>query len=498
MYEGSASSNQSQHKNALVHDPSCQNEDNFRKDYVDHVSVEYKTRFCAAGKMTYGAAVDTTVSPVDHNDACWFLDIGFYQYISGRAVEYCKTQHSSMTCTGIGNPMDGHKAGLTNFCAGHGAVLDPKRVSKSKTLRHRDYMTGNSGFEDAYLNYEKGFLQLPGCSQPLWRPVKKNITGHYIWDLLDSVTDGNIASDGIKVDSAVLGFRESWGLRMNSNLFHAFQDFLNVYIGSLLLGHAKPHLIWLDNNKAALYEEMLGPFFHSIKGITQFKQKVLLGQFVLAPSGNNSPLYGDLHVIRHPCWKAVFSLASLISGLVHSMPDIASVPITNAELEVVLQIRRLGAILRKITNNNEIEEVLRSVPSVQSVTALDFAKVPTFREQLAVMARCDVFVAPHGAGGVWAAFLPRYGGFIELTPVKVERNKLHAGGWASSVHVARWAGAPFVRVVGGADKDTTGDVERFEVPVDKLRKTMEEVVSLVVVQKTLAIQACQKHKPHKI
>merc|ERR1712232_267499 len=122
-----------------------------------------------------------------------------------------------------------------------------------------------------------------------------------------------------KTEHVVFGFRESFGARIDSNLFHALSGYVNLYVAATLLGHPHPLLIWLDNNKQAWHEEMLLGVFSRISSITDYGENVIaIGRFIIAPSGMNSPLLGDMQIWQHPCWRRIHIVSGLVSAIVQS------------------------------------------------------------------------------------------------------------------------------------------------------------------------------------
>lgn len=69
----------------------------------------------------------------------------------------------------------------------------------------------------------------------------------------------------------------------------------------------------------------------------------------------------------------------------------------------------------RIINNEEglIKELGDSLGDKYNITTIDFGKISTY-ESIKAAASSDIIMGVHGAGLVWASFLPRHGGLVEI------------------------------------------------------------------------------------
>lgn len=79
---------------------------------------------------------------------------------------------------------------------------------------------------------------------------------------------------------------------------------------------------------------------------------------------------------------------------------------------IVIEVRA-GSATRRITNEDELLQIGRKYSRRTTLASLSSMSL---HDQLAVIARTDVYIAIHGAALAWAAFLPPWAVVVELKP----------------------------------------------------------------------------------
>eukprot|EP00747_Dinoflagellata_sp_TGD_P055796 gnl/TRDRNA2_/TRDRNA2_149732_c2_seq2.p1 gnl/TRDRNA2_/TRDRNA2_149732_c2~~gnl/TRDRNA2_/TRDRNA2_149732_c2_seq2.p1 ORF type:complete len:452 (+),score=55.63 gnl/TRDRNA2_/TRDRNA2_149732_c2_seq2:25-1356(+) len=370
--------------------------------------------------------------------------------------------------------------------------IDLSLARPAPQLKYRSW----APLQDGYMTYKPGFLRgnctggkaLPGKDFDLLRDFSTN----YFADLVDSArwappAPAQLEKTKVIRKEAVWFWRESFGQRKDSNLWHAFLGYINVYIAMLTfsIDPREALVLFLDHNLPAFHEDMwsalsggkppcgLGPECWDGHSSLLFERVTIVG------SMGQSPHNGQVNWIRPSCGEPVHAqrglalrilqhygldaqrfprLPSLVAGgssAAPSMRDVPEglVPSTAAEMPVrLLLVARRKVSARKFANEDEMQAALRELCESQERSgsnrcepaSADMAEAGPIREQIALVSRTDALLAAHGAACTFMNFLPRYGGFMEIMHLVKPKARNDCPGWCTLQHMASWAGLSVV------------------------------------------------------
>lgn len=460
-------------------------------------ALETQSASQCLSKLAFSEAVRIAGVPPSRSRSCIQMDEGFYQSFGRRARRLCESSstdatfppQSSLACMVDFNPLHPRNAGQANLCRGQNLWLDLPLATPKRRLRYRQW-SEYKGDSQSYMTYEPGFLR-GSCTlrsetpdidtdgrrgNPSWFG---DFTGNYLADLMYSARWGTPKSgelDGAHVvgHEVVWVFRESYGRRLDDNLWHGILPYLNVMVSLRTFGvdHRNVQVVFLDNNKKSWHEDMWEALSGkntacSLRECWGGALKVLFQHVTIVTSMGNSPFYAATNEILAPCmqpvpaWQALgsrilqhygltsalFPRPSIVDGVSSPEPDLPRGEMRSAAdvpLRVLLQCRR-GRVNRRFANEGEIVKMLEASCSTCTVAAIDFASLGPVHKQIAAVSRSDAMVAGHGAGGTWVLFMPRWGGFLEVFfNMKPQQNNV-CGQWCTSTHMAVWVGLSTVQ-----------------------------------------------------
>jgi len=293
----------------------------------------------------------------------------------------------------------------------------------------------NRKVEDEFLNFSTGSLQL---ERPFWEDVSKQ--------LVDPIMESFLHSSIVAKQTAIIGFSSNTNNKSTTLLIRrsayanpcmAIIAMYNAFVVKrFLLNNSATQIVWLDGhtkteNMDSVWEQLFQTKPVHVKRLSDSQSKMedaILVNTVSAMGDEGLGVYGwerDASNMTSGPDLCRNSTLSMFREFVLTQYGIRQRTKFGGDTSCHLTLlarkhhlahpRSTGRTDRVLANvTDDIDYIQSEYPECQ-VTEMSFEDI-SFREQLEIVSRSDVFVSVHGAGNIHVLFLPPYSKLVEFFP----------------------------------------------------------------------------------
>lgn len=293
----------------------------------------------------------------------------------------------------------------------------------------------NRKVEDEFLNFSTGSLQL---ERPLWEDVSKQ--------LVDPKMESFLRSSIVAKQTTIIGFSSNTNNKSTTLLIRrsayanpcmAIISMYNAFVVKrFLLNNSATQIVWLDGhakteNMDSVWEQLFQTKPIHVKRLSDAQSKMedaILVNTVSAMGDEGLGVYGwerDASNMTSGPDLCRNSTLSMFREFVLTQYGIRQRTKFGGDTSCHLTLlarkhhlahpRSTGRTDRVLANvTDDIDYIQSEYPECQ-VTEMSFEDI-SFREQLEIVSRSDVFVSVHGAGNIHVLFLPPWSKLVEFFP----------------------------------------------------------------------------------
>ncbi|XP_055882154.1 uncharacterized protein LOC106080300 isoform X1 [Biomphalaria glabrata] len=260
------------------------------------------------------------------------------------------------------------------------------------------------------------------------------------------------------------------------NLYHTMTDFYNAFVLMLIFGQssAKVNILFVDAHPVGTLDEVWSTLFSKYIRAGRLTNTTFFSSLVWGMLGYFSPL--NSHELLQVPYLTEFREFVLSKHYIS-----ASHVINCQNINVVIIWRRdyvahprnkQGQVVRKFDNEHEIvQQVTKWLPSKSNVTGIQLDSMH-MKDQLEIIAQCDILIGMHGAGLSHILFLPSSSGVIEFKPSYSNPSLRHFEA------MARWRKIPYSIWINN-DPSNERQFYRTYIPADVIESEVKSMYSKI-------------------
>jgi len=408
----------------------------------------------------------------------WF-DYGFLQKWSSESFdkERCIGE-SEVRCFTLTHPKLNKPTSPHVVCRGKNIVLNSAKTKNAHCLKHRKNYKCEG--QPTYRQYDRGAFG--GACEPRFN-IRSDFPGDHLRDQFDSwqTYDKIDQFPEIHPDGHLLFVTREKGEHVN--MYHTLSDWLMTFqtIQMLSLDISSIQIIFLDDHVDGpldtFWTTVFSPNFKTLRW-KDLEGAKMVKNAIWVPPGYSNIMLSEVTKRAAPCDSEIH-IFNNFADFVLSQYNLGH--IEGKRISVVFSSRRPYAMKgidhkfvgRQLDNEDDVIARMKTVSAV-AVARVDFAQ-HTIQEQIKLIAEADVLVGMHGAGLSHVAFLPSWGGLLELFP-KTQ------GRWFCFRHIAIWRGLHYDEWTNrdyprNYREDKSGDYTK--VHIEQFGKVFEKLIENV-------------------
>ncbi|XP_059152183.1 uncharacterized protein LOC131938261 [Physella acuta] len=296
------------------------------------------------------------------------------------------------------------------------ALVNPDKVENTRKGGEKMEEVWDQKEEDEYFRLLPGFFRVPCTSKPVIEFEPPDHLVHWMEMLACYKTNETDLLSFPKVSSVTLAVQRYEYV----NLYHTMTDFYNAFVLMLIFGVApsKLNILFVDAHPVGTLDDVWSTLFGRYIRAGRLESPTLFTNLLWAQLGYFSPLndHNSLQVPYLNEFREFFLIQHNISTSHVINCNRLNVVVIWRHDYVAHPRNKQGTVVRKFENEEEmIESIKKTLGRGSNVRGLQLDALP-MKEQLEIIASCDILVGMHGAGLSHILFLPSTSGVIELKP----------------------------------------------------------------------------------
>ncbi|XP_059154475.1 uncharacterized protein LOC131939963 [Physella acuta] len=351
------------------------------------------------------------------------------------------------------------------------AIINPKQFENLQKGGENIEDVWNQDEKDEYFRLLPGFFRVPCTSKPVIEFEPPDHLVHWMEMLACYKTNETDLLRFPKVSSVTLAVQRYEYV----NLYHTMTDFYNAFVLMLIFGVApsKLNILFVDAHPVGTLDDVWSTLFGRYIRAGRLESPTLFTNLLWAQLGYFSPLNSHyLSTVPYLTEFRDFFLTKHNISTSHSIHcDRLNVVIIWRRDYVAHPRNKNGNVVRKFDNEEEIlQQVRATLGPTANVHGHQLDALP-MREQLSIIAGCDILIGMHGAGLSHILFLPPSSGVIELKPSYTDSALNHFGAFS------RWRNLTYTN---WDNSDTSNERDSFKTYIP--RSVIDERVKRVYSQ----------------